>query len=108
MTAPGRPISPQALLLAAISLAHDLEEEKRKRAQLEARSGVPARTIYRVLNGIDQRVWNPAADPEIPAAYSVDSLAGKRRCRSALQRAFGLRARARTPFFAMTARLVSQ
>jgi len=38
MSAPGRPISPQALLLAAISLAHDLEEEKRKRSQLEARS----------------------------------------------------------------------
>ena len=30
MSAPGRPISPQSLLLAAISLAHDLEEEKRK------------------------------------------------------------------------------
>src|SRR4051812_2126566 len=38
MSAPGRPISPQALLLAAISLAHDLEEEKRKRSLLEARS----------------------------------------------------------------------
>jgi cell division protein ZapA len=38
MSAPGRPISPQSLLLAAISLAHDLEEEKKKRAQLEARS----------------------------------------------------------------------
>ena len=38
MSAPGRPISPQSLLLAAISLAHDLEEEKRKRVQLEARS----------------------------------------------------------------------
>ena len=38
MTAPGRPISPQSLLLAAISLAHDLEEEKRKRQQLETRS----------------------------------------------------------------------
>jgi cell division protein ZapA len=38
ISTPGRPISPQSLLLAAISLAHDLEEEKRKRAQLEARS----------------------------------------------------------------------
>jgi cell division protein ZapA len=38
ISAPGRPISPQSLLLAAISLAHDLEEEKRKRVQLEARS----------------------------------------------------------------------
>jgi len=38
VSAPGRPISPQSLLLAAISLAHDLEEEKRKRLALEVRS----------------------------------------------------------------------
>jgi cell division protein ZapA len=38
VSTPGRAISPQSLLLAAISLAHDLEEEKRKRQQLEARS----------------------------------------------------------------------
>jgi cell division protein ZapA len=45
MSAPGRPISPQALLLAAISLAHDLEEEKRKRSQLEARSREMLRSV---------------------------------------------------------------
>ena len=31
-----------------------------------------------ITNGIDQRVWNPATDPQIPSTYSVDSLAGKR------------------------------
>jgi cell division protein ZapA len=45
MSPPGRPISPQTLLLAAISLAHDLEEEKRKRAQLEARSKEMLRSV---------------------------------------------------------------
>jgi cell division protein ZapA len=45
MSAPGKPISPQSLLLAAISLAHDLEEEKRKRAQLEARSKEMLRSV---------------------------------------------------------------
>lgn len=45
MSAPGRPISPQSLLLAAISLAHDLEEEKRKRLQLEARSKEMLRSV---------------------------------------------------------------
>lgn len=45
MSAPGRPISSQALLLAAISLAHDLEEEKRKRLQLEARSKEMLRSV---------------------------------------------------------------
>jgi len=38
LTTPGRQVSPQALLLAAISLAHELEEERRKRRQLEERA----------------------------------------------------------------------
>jgi cell division protein ZapA len=38
LTSPGRQVSPQALLLAAISLAHELEEERRKRRQLEDRA----------------------------------------------------------------------
>jgi len=61
-----------------------------------------------ITNGIDQRVWDPSTDPVIPCTYSADDLTGKRRCRAALQRAFGLRPRAKTPIFAMTARLVSQ
>ena len=61
-----------------------------------------------ITNGIDHGVWDPSNDPVIPCAYSMDDLSGKRRCRAALQRAFGLRPRARTPIFAMTARLVSQ
>ena len=61
-----------------------------------------------ITNGIDMGEWDPSADPSIPATYSVDDLAGKRRCRAALQRAFGIRPRARVPIFALTARLVSQ
>jgi starch synthase len=61
-----------------------------------------------IANGIDQSVWDPARDDLVPCGYSADDLLGKRRCRAALQRAFGLRARARIPIFAMTARLVSQ
>src|SRR5689334_20264578 len=53
MSAPGRPISPQALLLAAISLAHDLEEEKRKRVQLETRSKEMLRSV---LSRIDAAI----------------------------------------------------
>jgi cell division protein ZapA len=53
MSAPGRPISPQALLLAAISLAHDLEEEKRKRIQLETRSKEMLRSV---LSRIDAAI----------------------------------------------------
>jgi starch synthase len=61
-----------------------------------------------VLNGIDQRVWNPATDPMITAQYSADKLEGKRRCKAALQRSFGLPQRRRTPLFGMAGRLVAQ
>lgn len=37
-----------------------------------------------ILNGLDYDEWNPAADPSIPARFSVESLSGKRKCRSSL------------------------
>jgi len=45
LSAPGKPISPQSMLLAAISLAHDLEEERRRRLQVEARSKEMLRNV---------------------------------------------------------------
>lgn len=38
VTAPGRSVSPQSLLLAAMSLAHDLEEERARRVRSEQRA----------------------------------------------------------------------
>jgi starch synthase len=61
-----------------------------------------------ILNGIDQREWNPAADEQITATYSADRVDGKRRCKAALQRSFGLPQRRKTPLFGMTGRLVTQ
>jgi starch synthase len=61
-----------------------------------------------VLNGIDQRVWNPATDPQITAQYTAEKLEGKRRCKAALQRSFGLPQRRRVPLYGMAGRLVSQ
>ena len=61
-----------------------------------------------VLNGIDQREWDPSTDTQITARYSADHLEGKRRCKAALQRSFGLPQRRKTPLFGMTGRLVTQ
>ncbi|HWB43664.1 MAG TPA: glycogen synthase GlgA [Gemmatimonadales bacterium] len=61
-----------------------------------------------VLNGIDQRVWNPATDSQITAQYSAEKLEGKRKCKAALQRSFGLPQRRRAPLFGLTGRLVQQ
>src|SRR5258708_4087829 len=38
LSPPGRPAAPQALLLAAIALAHDLEDEQAQRRSLERRT----------------------------------------------------------------------
>jgi cell division protein ZapA len=72
MSAPGRPISPQSLLLAAISLAHDLEEEKRKRAQLETRSKEMLRSV---LSRIDAALEanDEKADTDADAADGADA-----------------------------------
>jgi starch synthase len=61
-----------------------------------------------ILNGIDQRVWDPAQDRQITARYSAEQLEGKQRCKAALQRSFGLPQRKKTPIIGMTGRLVTQ
>lgn len=61
-----------------------------------------------IRNGIDHTLWDPETDPEITANYTADDLSGKARCKAALQRAWGLPVRARTPVFGMSARLVTQ
>ena len=61
-----------------------------------------------VLNGIDAEKWNPETDPALPAHFSSRDLGGKRQCKAALQRAYGLTEDPDLPLFAMSARLVSQ
>jgi starch synthase len=61
-----------------------------------------------IRNGIDQQVWDPAADPLIPVAFSADDLSGKAACKAALQSEYGLPRDERIPLFAMSARLTEQ
>jgi starch synthase len=61
-----------------------------------------------ILNGINAELWNPETDPELPAPYSVDDLAGKRKAKAALQRAYGLAPLPHVPLFGMSARMVAQ
>jgi starch synthase len=64
--------------------------------------------FYGIINGIDQTVWDPSVDPQITATYSAADLDGKRRCKAALQRSFGLPLRRRVPLLGFTGRLVEQ
>jgi starch synthase len=64
--------------------------------------------LHGILNGIDVSEWDPAADPHLPAHYTARSLAGKARCKAALQRELGLPVRADVPLIAMVSRLADQ
>ena len=66
---------------------------------------------FGILNGIDNAIWDPAADPLLPAHFSAADLTGKRECKRALLNVFQLPqgddALAR-PVIAMVSRLVAQ
>ena len=61
-----------------------------------------------IVNGIDQRVWDPATDKQITSHYTADTLEIKKKCKTSIQRAFGLKQRRDIPIFAMSARLTYQ
>ena len=61
-----------------------------------------------ILNGIDQRAWDPATDPIAAAPFSRDHPLPKAASKAAAQRRFGLAEDATAPLFAMAARLVTQ
>jgi starch synthase len=60
-----------------------------------------------IVNGIDTELWNPQTDPEIPARYTVQDLAGKQVCKEAVQRELHLPVGA-SPLCVVISRLASQ
>ncbi|HEY3497029.1 MAG TPA: cell division protein ZapA [Polyangiaceae bacterium] len=65
VTPPGRQISPHSLLLAALSLAHDLEEERSRTAKLAARS---REMLGSILTRIDAAIGTSASPNEASEA----------------------------------------
>lgn len=61
-----------------------------------------------ILNGIDDRVWNPATDPLLPHAYSATDLSGKARNKDALQKRCGLAPDPQAMLFGVVSRLTPQ
>ena len=60
-----------------------------------------------VLNGIDMKLYDPAADPRIAANYTAENISGKVADKAELQKALGLRPEPETPIIAMVSRLVT-
>lgn len=65
LTPPGRTPSPQSILLAALALAHELEEERSRRRELERRS---RETLGRMLARIDEVLAEGETTPSAPPA----------------------------------------
>ena len=68
LTTPGRQVSPQTLLLAALALAHDLEEERERRLRVEARA---KEMLSSVLERIDAVLESSAAPEHAEEADSA-------------------------------------
>ncbi len=63
--------------------------------------------LHGILNGIDNKLYDPATDPALFANYSADDVAGKAVCKAELQKMFGLPIKPEAPVIAMISRLVS-
>lgn len=68
--------------------------------------------LHGILNGVDNDVWNPATDPQLPAHYSADAIQpGKSQNKIALLQHFGVENPAEHlpfPLLGMVSRLVEQ
>jgi starch synthase len=71
---------------------------------LRSRSG----DLFGILNGIDEREWDPAHDPHLPARYGRHDLRGKARVKAALQAELGLPVKPHVPLVGLVGRLADQ
>lgn len=64
--------------------------------------------ITGVVNGLDIENWNPLSDTTIAAPYGAGKIAGKKKCKKALQEDLGLNIAAKLPLLTLISRLADQ
>jgi starch synthase len=64
--------------------------------------------IFGILNGIDEKVWNPEIDSYLVRNYSFNDLSGKHECRRKLLKDAGFDPEDQRPVLAMISRLALQ
>ncbi|MGD8330071.1 MAG: glycogen synthase GlgA [Acidobacteriota bacterium] len=64
--------------------------------------------FHGIRNGIDEQVWDPAADPYLACRYRAGAPQGKGKCRRALLDEVGLPRQPDLPVFGVASRLVEQ
>ncbi len=67
-----------------------------------------SRDLYGILNGINDKSWDPALDPALNKPFSSANLNGKRSCKRALQKELGLEDSHDRPLVAVVSRLDRQ
>ncbi|MCF6178763.1 MAG: glycogen synthase GlgA, partial [Geopsychrobacter sp.] len=67
-----------------------------------------SRDLYGILNGINEKNWDPALDPALNKPFNSANLNGKRSCKRALQKELGLAERHDLPLIAVVSRLDKQ
>jgi starch synthase len=67
-----------------------------------------AADLVGIVNGLDYEEWDPSIDRRITATFDADDLAGKAKCKAALQKEYGLPVRADIPVVSMVSRLAYQ
>ena len=96
-----------ATVLGTHSPSHALKiQEKDRGYGMEETFQRRKKELVGITNGIDYLAWDPNQDPLLPAAFSADDkdLAGKRKCKAALQSSLQLDSGPRTPVACMVGR----
>jgi starch synthase len=98
-----------ATKLTTVSPRYAIEIRARQGgAGLDRVLGFRGGDLVGILNGIDDRAWNPRTDPLIAARYDASDLAGKAVCKLALQRDMRLAVRPEVPLVGIVTRLTDQ
>ncbi len=61
-----------------------------------------------ILNGLDNRAWDPGNDPHLAAPFTPSDLTGKGTCKAALQHELGLAGSPESPLLGLVTRLDTQ
>ncbi len=67
-----------------------------------------SRHLYGIINGLDERIWDPQTDVALAQSYSVADPSGKILCKTALQEELGLKVDPDVPLIAVVSRLDRQ
>ncbi len=97
-----------AVITVSPTYAREIQESAEYGHGLEGVLRSRGDAVHGILNGIDERIWDPTRDPHLPATYGLNALSGKATCKRTLQEKSGLPVSTATPLFGMVSRLVEQ